>query len=145
MSVIIPLPSWYCSHGPSHAPGEAYTVFFRDLQFCVKCTKLFRCVSIFLPRRVTQALGLLGCHRRVCAGSESFPSAIPAAQVPLRVVTVGKKIRRNPEGKQGLSVSMELYSLFPLLRNAHVHKMQNAVYFLCFSTCTAHIRPKAQC
>lgn len=76
------------------------------------------------PRRVTQALGLLlDCHRRACAGSEPLPNAIPAAQVPLRVVTVGKKIRRNPKGEQGLSVNIEPRSIFPLLRNAHAHKM----------------------
>jgi len=51
--------------------------------------KLFTCLSVF--QIVTQTLGLVfSCHRRICGGIELFHNAIPAAQVPLRVTTVGK-------------------------------------------------------
>lgn len=48
------------------------------------------------PRLVTQTLGLLWLSQeRDCAGTELFPSAIPVAQVPLRVATIGKKYKKK--------------------------------------------------
>lgn len=47
------------------------------------------------------------------AGTELFHSAIPAAQVPLRIATIGKKLKKKFESKQSLSVNIEMCSLFP--------------------------------
>lgn len=86
-----------------------------------------------------------GCHCRVWAGTELFPSAIPAAQVPLRIAT-RKKLKENFEGNQGLSVNIELCPLFPFWERYMTTRCRTEFISLLFHIhCPRKMRTKALC
>lgn len=82
----------------------------------------------------------------VQAGTEIFPSPIPAAQVPLRIATIGKKLKKNFEVNQDLSVIIELCSLFPFWGRYMITRYKTQFISLLFHIhCPRKTRPKALC